>query len=74
MAPGKTAPASKKSAKAAKAAATSGEAKKKRKATRVETYNTYIYKVLKQVHPGTSDCWLVGPLRAAERRAALFSL
>jgi len=42
--------ASKKTAKTVKAAATGD--KKKRKATRVEAYNTYIYKVLKQVHPG----------------------
>lgn len=27
--------------------------KKKRKSKRVETYSTYVYKVLKQVHPGT---------------------
>ena len=29
-----------------------GGKKKTRKASRVESYNTYIYKVLKQVHPG----------------------
>ena len=39
---------SKKSAKAPKKAA---EGKKKK--TRVETYSTYIYRVLKQVHPDT---------------------
>ena len=43
---------SKKSAKTAKAAsAAAGDKKKKRKATRHESYATYIYKVLKQVHP-----------------------
>lgn len=53
---------SKKSAKTAKAAATDAEGKKKkRKASRQETYTTYIYKVLKQVHPkaatGTGGKW-----------------
>jgi histone H2B len=48
MAPTKV--ASKKTAKAVKAKSTDG--KKKRKASRVETFSTYIYKVLKQVHPG----------------------
>lgn len=42
---------SKKSAKTAKAAA-STDGKKKRRSTRSETYSSYIYKVLKQVHPG----------------------
>ena len=37
----------------AKATATSGDKDKKRKRKRVETYSTYIYKVLKQVHPDT---------------------
>ncbi|KAF9788300.1 histone-fold-containing protein [Thelephora terrestris] len=32
---------------------TDGEAKKKRRKTRKETYSSYIYKVLKQVHPDT---------------------
>ena len=41
---------SKKTAKAAKSASTG--AKKTRKAKRVETFNLYIHKVLKQVHPG----------------------
>ena len=41
---------SKKTAKAAKSASTGG--KKTRKAKRVETFNSYIHKVLKQVHPG----------------------
>ncbi|CAE6480750.1 unnamed protein product [Rhizoctonia solani] len=43
--------ASKSAAKPASAAA-DGE-KKKRKKTRKETYSSYIYKVLKQVHPDT---------------------
>jgi len=44
---------SKKTAKTAKASAGGeGGKKKARKSTRVESYNTYIYKVLKQVHPG----------------------
>lgn len=51
--------ASKKTAKTVKAAATGD--KKKRKSSRVESYNTYIYKVLKQVHPGecstTRSCY-----------------
>ena len=33
-------------------AATAKVAKKKRSAKRTESYGTYIYKVLKQVHPG----------------------
>ena len=41
---------SKKTAKAAKSASTG--AKKTRKAKRTETFNTYIHRVLKQVHPG----------------------
>ena len=56
----KDAPASKsgkgKTAKAASKAATKGEKGAKggkRKKTRVESYGTYIYKVLKQVHPDT---------------------
>lgn len=51
---GKTAGASKKAAKTAKVAkvaAGAGADKKKRRAARTETYSTYIYKVLKQVHP-----------------------
>ena len=46
--------ASKKSAKVAKAAAAAPkkDGKKKRSTKRVESYNIYIYKVLKQVHPG----------------------
>ena len=40
---------SKKAAPAKKAAASTGTKKKKR----VESYSTYIYKVLKQVHPDT---------------------
>ncbi|KAI1794329.1 histone-fold-containing protein [Ganoderma leucocontextum] len=42
----------KKTAKAASGAGGEGE-KKKRKKTRKETYSSYIYKVLKQVHPDT---------------------
>jgi histone H2B len=43
---------SKKTAKTVKAAAAAGgDKKKKRHATRVESYSSYIYKVLKQVHP-----------------------
>jgi len=41
----------KKAAKVAKAAAT-GDKKKKRSKSRKESYGIYIYKVLKQVHPG----------------------
>ena len=39
--------------KATKAAPADGEKKKKRTRARKETYSTYIYKVLKQVHPDT---------------------
>ena len=42
--------ASKKTAKVAKAAATGGKKKAHRKGK--ETFNSYINKVLKQVHPG----------------------
>ncbi|KAF7976711.1 hypothetical protein HWV62_5879 [Athelia sp. TMB] len=44
--------AAKKTASKSKAAPADGE-KKKRKKTRKETYSSYIYKVLKQVHPDT---------------------
>ena len=37
----------------AKAAKASTDGKKKRKSKRTESYATYIYKVLKQVHPDT---------------------
>ena len=47
------APKEPKAPKASKATATSGDKDKKRKRKRVETYSTYIYKVLKQVHPDT---------------------
>ena len=40
------------SLQAAKTAAKSGDGKKRTK-KRVESYSTYIYKVLKQVHPDT---------------------
>ena len=43
---------SKKSAKTAKAASAAAGDKKKRRSVRKETYSSYIYKVLKQVHPG----------------------
>ncbi|KAJ7742707.1 histone-fold-containing protein [Mycena maculata] len=39
--------------KTSKAAAPADGEKKKRKKTRKETYSSYIYKVLKQVHPDT---------------------
>mmetsp|Transcript_7453 Transcript_7453/g.8568 ORF Transcript_7453/g.8568 Transcript_7453/m.8568 type:complete len:118 (-) Transcript_7453:98-451(-) len=41
------------SKKSAKAATKSADSKKKRSKKRVETYSSYIYKVLKQVHPDT---------------------
>jgi histone H2B len=50
-APAGKAPAEKKEA-GKKTAAATGE-KKKRSKTRKETYSSYIYKVLKQVHPDT---------------------
>jgi len=49
-APASKAPAEKK--EAGKKTAATGE-KKKRTKTRKETYSSYIYKVLKQVHPDT---------------------
>ena len=39
--------------KAAKQPKKTGEGVKKRKSKRVESYSSYIYKVLKQVHPNT---------------------
>ncbi|KAJ7691760.1 histone-fold-containing protein [Mycena rosella] len=50
-APSKT--TEKKAGKKTKAAAPADGEKKKRKKTRKETYSSYIYKVLKQVHPDT---------------------
>ncbi|GAA6059208.1 hypothetical protein JCM10212_006601 [Sporobolomyces blumeae] len=47
-APGKSAKATKKAP-----AAKSGDGKKKKTKKRKETYSSYIYKVLKQVHPDT---------------------
>ncbi|KAG2109924.1 histone-fold-containing protein [Suillus discolor] len=47
-----TAKAAKKTSKTATAPA-AGEEKKKRKKVRKETYSSYVYKVLKQVHPDT---------------------
>jgi len=51
-APAGKAPVEKKEAGKKTAAAASGD-KKKRSKTRKETYSSYIYKVLKQVHPDT---------------------
>jgi histone H2B len=51
-APAGKAPAEKKEAGKKTAAAATGD-KKKRSKTRKETYSSYIYKVLKQVHPDT---------------------
>ncbi|KAL1742641.1 histone-fold-containing protein [Schizophyllum fasciatum] len=45
--------AAKKTASKSKASAPADGEKKKRKKTRKETYSSYIYKVLKQVHPDT---------------------
>ncbi|KAG1834773.1 histone-fold-containing protein [Suillus variegatus] len=47
-----TTKAAKKTSKTATAPA-AGEEKKKRKKVRKETYSSYVYKVLKQVHPDT---------------------
>jgi histone H2B len=63
---------SKKTAKTAKAAASAGGEggkKKARRSTRVESYNTYIYKVLKQVHPG--ECWRCAVVLSPGWRAAV---
>ena len=52
--PAKTTEGSKATKKTAKTAASgTGEDKKKRHRARKETYSSYIYKVLKQVHPDT---------------------
>ncbi|KAK6443519.1 histone H2B [Oleoguttula sp. CCFEE 5521] len=51
-APAGKAPAEKKEA-GKKTSAPSADGKKKRNKTRKETYSSYIYKVLKQVHPDT---------------------
>ncbi|KAF8483305.1 histone-fold-containing protein [Russula ochroleuca] len=45
--------AAKKTSKTAATASTGDETKKKRRKVRKETYSSYIYKVLKQVHPDT---------------------
>ena len=45
--------AGKKASKAASSKKASGDDKKSRSKKRVETYSSYIYKVLKQVHPET---------------------
>ncbi|ETW78072.1 hypothetical protein HETIRDRAFT_429185 [Heterobasidion irregulare TC 32-1] len=53
-APAKTTEGSKAAKKTSKTAAAPGEeGKKKRRKVRKETYSSYIYKVLKQVHPDT---------------------
>ncbi|KAL9710159.1 histone H2B [Leucoagaricus gongylophorus] len=54
-APAKSSEASKAAKKTAKSAGSGaeGDNKKKRKKVRKETYSSYIYKVLKQVHPDT---------------------
>ncbi|EIW78322.1 histone-fold-containing protein [Coniophora puteana RWD-64-598 SS2] len=54
-APAKTTEATKGAKKTSKAASggAGGEEKKKRHKARKETYSSYIYKVLKQVHPDT---------------------
>ena len=54
---------SKKTAKAAKSASTGG--KKARKSKRVETFNSYIHKVLKQVHPGACPLPPAAPVHPA---------
>ncbi|KZS99221.1 histone-fold-containing protein [Sistotremastrum niveocremeum HHB9708] len=46
-------PSAAKKTAAAKTAATDSEKKTRRKKSRKETYSSYIYKVLKQVHPDT---------------------
>ncbi len=51
--PASKAPASKKPAAAKKTAAAPSEGGKKKYKARKESYNTYIYKVLKQTHPDT---------------------
>jgi len=48
-----TAPAKAKASKTPKSSAGGDKGKGKRRSARVETYSTYIYKVLKQVHPET---------------------
>ncbi|PVF97424.1 putative HTB2-histone H2B.2 [Serendipita vermifera] len=53
-APAKSTEGAKAAKKTAKKAAPAGDSdKKKRKRSRKETYSSYIYKVLKQVHPDT---------------------
>ena len=60
----------KKAAKVAKAAATTSDKKKKRTKTRHESYNIYIYKVLKQVHPGERAATALGEAALLLRAAA----
>ncbi|PPR01514.1 hypothetical protein CVT24_001884 [Panaeolus cyanescens] len=52
-APAKATEGAKAAKKTSKAAAPADGEKKKRKKVRKETYSSYIYKVLKQVHPDT---------------------
>ncbi|KAK3703511.1 histone H2B [Vermiconidia calcicola] len=52
-APAGKAPAATEKKEAGKKTAAAGGEKKKRTKTRKETYSSYIYKVLKQVHPDT---------------------
>ncbi|PSR99307.1 hypothetical protein PHLCEN_2v4166 [Hermanssonia centrifuga] len=52
-APAKTTEGAKAAKKTAKPAAAGDGEKKKRRKSRKETYSSYIYKVLKQVHPDT---------------------
>ncbi|KZT69199.1 putative HTB2-histone H2B.2 [Daedalea quercina L-15889] len=52
-APAKPAEGAKSAKKSTKPAASGDDTKKKRRKSRKETYSSYIYKVLKQVHPDT---------------------
>ncbi|ORY82436.1 histone-fold-containing protein [Protomyces lactucae-debilis] len=52
-APASKAPAEKKDTAGKKTVSATGEKKAKRNTVRKETYSSYIYKVLKQVHPDT---------------------
>jgi hypothetical protein len=62
---------SKKTAKAVKAS--TGD-KKKRRATRHESYGSYIYKVLKQVHPGMFHVVTYCLLRTYDTLASLLAV
>ena len=50
---------------AAKTSAAKADGGKKRSKKRVETYSSYIYKVLKQVHPDTGISWAFPPLQSS---------